>query len=145
MSAIAVAECDVAVPLSDAFACFIDFTRWNSWMPRAFSPLTGPNRALQLGDRFKVRVGSLPLPLVVIRLTTDAEICWGTGSRWAMRGDHSFSFADAAGKTRIRSEETLSDRLTLGVRSSRLERVAAAESRMLLERFAGYASRHCAR
>jgi hypothetical protein len=145
MSAIAVAEREIAVPRSEAFACFIDFRRWSSWMPRTFSPLTGPNRALHAGDRFKVRVGSLPLSLAVIRFSTDGEICWRGGSRWVVRGDHSFTFADAAGKTRIRSEETLSGLLAVGPLSSRFTRAAAAEWRMILERFANYASRHCQR
>ena len=141
MSAIAIAERDVAVPLSEAFACFVDFTCWSSWMPRTFSPLRGPNRALREGDRFKVRVGSMPLSLAVIRFSLNGEICWRGGSRCVMRGDHSFTFADAAGKTRIRSEETLSGLPALGPLSSRLERAAAAESRMILERFANYAAR----
>jgi hypothetical protein len=145
MSAIAVAERDVAVPLAEAFAHFTDFTRWSSWMPRTFSPLAGPDRPLQAGDRFKVRVGRLPLSLEVIRLSPNGEICWRGGSRWVMQADHSFTFADASGKTRIRSEEALSGLLTLSPLASRLSRAAAAESRMLLDRFADHASRHSSR
>ena len=141
MAALAVAERDVALPVSQAFARFIDFTRWGAWMPRTFAPLTGPARPLQMGDRFKVRVGRLPLSLAVIRLSSDAEICWRGGSPWLMRGDHSFTFADTGGQTRIRSEERLSGLLAMGPLSSRLERAAAAESRMILDRFADYAAR----
>lgn len=140
MSAIAVAEHDVASPVSATFAHFIDFTRWSSWMPRTFSPLSGPTRALQAGDKFKVRVGKLPISLEVLRLSTNGEICWRGGSRWMMQGDHSFTFASVGGKTRIRSEETLSGLLTLGPLSGRLSRAAAAESRMILQRFADYIS-----
>jgi hypothetical protein len=142
MSAIAIAERDVAVPLSHAFACFIDFTRWGSWMPHTFSPLAGPIRALTAGDRFKVSVGRLPLSLEVIRLRPNAEVCWRGGSRWVMQGEHSFTFTEEAGKTRIRSEEKLSGLLSLGPLASRLSRAAAAESRMILDRFADYAARH---
>lgn len=141
MSTIAVAEHEIAVPLSEAFAHFIDFTRWSSWMPHTFSPQTGPERALQAGDKFKVRVGRLPISLEVLRLRPNAEICWRGGSRWVMQGDHSFAFATAAGKTRIRSEENLSGLLTMGPLASRLARSAAAESRMILERFADYLAR----
>jgi hypothetical protein len=142
MSAIAIAERDVPLSLSDAFAQFIDFTRWSSWMPRTFSPQVGPTRALQAGDKFKVRVGRLPLSLEVIRLRANAEICWRGGSRWVMQGEHSFTFREASGMTRIRSEETLSGLLSMGPLSSRLSRAAAAESRMMLDRFADYAARH---
>jgi hypothetical protein len=140
MSVIAVAEREIAVPLVDAFARFIDFTRWSAWMPRTFSPLTGPDRPLQAGDRFKVRVGKLPISLEVIRLTPNGEVCWRGGSRLVMQGDHSFTFHTAAGQTRIRSEETLSGLLTLGPLASRLSRAASAESDMILERFASYAA-----
>lgn len=140
MSAIAVAEHDVAVPLADVFTHFIDFTRWSAWMPHTFSPLLGPDRALQAGDKFKVRVGRLPISLQVLRLRPNGEICWRGGSRLVMQGDHSFTFADVGGKTRIRSEETLSGLLTLGPLSARMSRAAAAESRMILQRFADYIS-----
>ena len=143
MSALAIAERDIAMPAAEAFACFIDFTRWGAWMPRTFSPLAGPNRALAAGDRFKVRVGRLPLSLEVIRLST-AEICWRGGSRLVMQGEHSFTFSAGAGTTRIRSEERLSGLLALGPLSSRLERAAAVESRMILDRFAAYAAQHLA-
>jgi len=138
MSALAVAEHEVAAPLSQVFASFIDFTRWSSWMPRTFSPVVGPARALQAGDKFKVKVGRMPISLEVIRLRHDGEICWRGGSRWVMQGDHSFTFTDAAGKTRIRSEEKLSGLLTVGPFSARLERASAAEALMIMKRFEDY-------
>jgi hypothetical protein len=73
MSASAIAEHDIAAPASVAFAHFIDFTQWGSWMPRTFSPVRGPARALQPGDRFKIRVGKSPISieLDVVRFQLD--------------------------------------------------------------------------
>jgi hypothetical protein len=141
MSAFVVVEHEVAVPLSDAFGHFVDFTRWAAWMPSTFSPHTGPGRPLQAGDKFKVRVGKLPIALHVLRLRPNAEVCWRGGSRLVMQGDHSFTFTELGGKTRIRSEETLSGLLTLGFMAARIERSAAAEARTLLQRFADYVTR----
>jgi hypothetical protein len=141
MSAFAVAELEVTSRCADAFALFTDFTRWGEWMPRTFSPVTGPTRALQLGDKFKVRVGSLPIALEVIRLRAGAEICWRGGSRWVMRGDHAFLFTEANGKTRIRSQETLSGLLTVSALGGRVQGAAAREAQAMLARFSDYLAR----
>lgn len=141
MGAFAVAELEVSTRCADAFARFTDFTRWSEWMPRTFSPVTGPARALQVGDKFRVRVGSLPIALEVIRLRAGAEICWRGGSRWVMRGDHAFVFSESNGKTRIRSEETLSGLLTTGALGARVQGAASKEAQAMLARFADHLAR----
>jgi len=141
MSAIVVVERDVAAAMPAAFAHFIDFTRWSAWMPPTFSPHTGPQRALQAGDKFKVKVGRLPIALDVIRFRPNIEICWRGGSRLIMQGEHSYTFSAMAGGTRIRSQETLTGLLTVGPWASRLERATVEETTMILGRFADYIAR----
>lgn len=143
MNAIAVAELRVDTPRDLAFAKFIDYSHWDLWMPADFRPASGPARALRMGDTLKVAIGPkgrLVLPLEVVRVRPDKEICWRGGSVAWLRGEHSFLFADDAGKTRIRSEELLDGLLTMGPLGARVERAASDSASVLLARFAEYLS-----
>lgn len=145
MSAIAVAEATVAAPLADVFAHFVDFAHWDLWMPKTFAPVTGPARALQVGDRFKVSLGIGKLPLAldlqVIRVRPQKEICWRGGSAFVLQGDHSFLFTQAGDQTVVRSEEPMIGLLARGPVGSVIERVFTDGARVILERFADYVQR----
>jgi hypothetical protein len=138
VSIIALAELEVPAPLSQVFAHFIDFSSWSAWMPALFTPISGPQRALREGDKFKVRIGRLPVSLEVARFRPEAEFGWQGGSPWVIQGIHTFKFEAVGSKTRIRSEETLSGLLALRVMSAKLSRQAAAEATHLMKGFANH-------
>jgi hypothetical protein len=141
MSILATAQIEIPAPLPVVFAHFIDFPRWGQWMPAIFTPVSGPERALRAGDTFKVRIGKLPVPLSVVNFRHDAEFGWRGGSRLVIEGVHTFQFEAAGGKTRIRSEETLSGLLALDLFAARVRADASAQALILMERFAIYLSR----
>jgi hypothetical protein len=141
MSIIAIAELDVPAPLSQVFARFIDFPRWNQWMPAIFAPVSGPDRALRAGDAFKVRIGKLPVSLSVVNFRHDVEFGWRGGSKWVIEGVHTFKFEAAGTQTRIRSEETLSGLLALSLFADKVRTDASAQALILMERFASYLGR----
>jgi hypothetical protein len=140
MTAIAVAEQTVAAPLALVFARFIDFSHWDLWMPKMFAPVTGPARALQTGDKFKVGIGQLrlPLELKVIRLRPEKEICWRGGNALLLQGDHSFLFSYVDGRTVVRSEEPLVGLLSRGPVGGLVEKVFVDSAREILARFAAH-------
>ena len=145
MSAIAVAELTVHAARDIAWSRFIDFAHWDLWMPPNFRPISGPARALAVGDKLSLGVGPkarLKLSVDVIRVRAGKEICWTGGPRLLLSGVHSFLFADAEpGQTRIRSEETLDGALTVGPLAARLERAATDTANDVLMRFADYLKR----
>jgi hypothetical protein len=101
-------------------------------MPPSFRPLRGPERGLQVGDRFFVLIsskpGGLPLvpPLKIVRVVPDREITWRGGLPGVALGEHSFYFEDAeGGATRVRSEETWSGVLIGIARFAKLVEAAA--------------------
>jgi hypothetical protein len=144
MSAIAVAELTVDAPRDVAYAKFIDYARWDLWMPADFRPVAGPARALKLADQLKVSIGPkglILLKLEVIRVREGVEICWRGGPKGLLRGEHSFFFADVAGqagKTRIRSEEPVVGLLTVGPLGAGVERALADGAAVILSRFSTY-------
>jgi hypothetical protein len=141
LSAIAVAESLVNVPLAVAFGHFIDFSYWNMWMPASLRPLSGPARALHEGDRMTVALGgrlSIPTELRVVRVRPDKEICWRAGVSGALSAEHSYFFTNVDGKTRIRSEELFSGALALGPLAKLLERLATQHAEQALAGFARY-------
>lgn len=139
MLANAVTERIIDVPLDVAFQHFIDFSRWDQWMPADFRPISGPARALRSGDAFKVGIGRsfMTLKLEVLRVRANKEVCWSGGFP-VLRGEHSFFFSGALGKTLVRSEEALSG---WGVRKAfvhRLETACVQSAEELLARFSDY-------
>jgi len=138
MTIFVTAELEVAAPLAQTFAHFIDFPRWHRWMPQLFYPLSGPERALQQGDKLKVRIGKFPISVDIVRLRQDGELCWRGGARWLIQGEHAFKFEQAGNKTRILSEETLSGLLVVRALKSHVTRSAAEEALVLMQRFARY-------
>jgi hypothetical protein len=141
MTAIAVAELTVDASCEVAFAKFIDYSFWDLWMPSDFRPVAGPSRALRVGDKVKIGLGPkgrLPLQIEVIRVRPGREICWRGGPAALLQGEHSFLFADAGGKTRLRSEEPLKGLLTMGPLGARVERVLSDGASNMLARFATY-------
>jgi hypothetical protein len=144
MAATAVAELIVEAPLEQAFARFIDFSRWDLWMPKLFRPLSGPARELREGDRLSVGLGpagKLVTELTVLRLRKHKEICWRGGLRGFLQGEHSFFFSDAPnlpGKTCLRSEEPFSGLLVHGLLGRRIERDATQAANEILSGFAGH-------
>ncbi|MET0282853.1 MAG: SRPBCC family protein [Polyangiales bacterium] len=141
MTIFATAQLDIDAPLATVFAHFIDFPRWGQWMPAIFTPIAGPERAFRAGDSFKVRIGKLPVPLSVVSFRQDAEFGWRGGSRLVIEGVHTFKFEALGGKTRIRSEETLSGLLALNLFAEKVRADASAQALVLMERFAIYLSR----
>jgi hypothetical protein len=141
MSIFATAEIEVPAPISHVFAHFIDFPRWNQWMPAIFTPVSGPERAFLAGDAFKVRIGKLPVALSVVNFRQDAEFGWHGGSKWLIEGVHTFKFEALGSKTRIRSEETLSGLLALSLFADKVRTNASAQALILMERFASYLGR----
>lgn len=140
MTAIAVAERIVDAPLSEAFALFIDFSRWDLWMPAMFTPVTGPARGLQVGDTFKTAVdkrGFLKLELEVVRVRPNKELCW-RGGGGLVRGEHSFLFADADGRTLIRSEETITGPLVRGPVATMTEKICIKVGEAVLGGFSDH-------
>jgi len=144
MTAIAVAELTVDAPRDVAFSKFIDYAHWDLWMPADFRPVSGPARALRLGDKVKVSVGRkglISLELEVIRVREGVEICWRGGPKGILRGDHSFFFSELVGlegKTRIRSEEPVEGLLTVGPLGAGVERALADGAEVILSRFSTY-------
>jgi hypothetical protein len=144
MTAIAVAELTVNAPRDVAFAKFIDYAHWDLWMPADFRPVSGPARALRVGDKVKVSIGPkglILLKLDVIRVRDGVEICWRGGPKGLLRGEHSFFFSDLVGldgKTRIRSEEPVEGLLTVGPLGAGVERALADGAGVILERFSSY-------
>ncbi|MET0390074.1 MAG: hypothetical protein ABW321_29150 [Polyangiales bacterium] len=147
MTAIAVAERTVTAPLSVAYAQFVDYSRWDLWMPKNFRPVSGPARALQVGDTFKVAVGPsrfLTIDLEVVRVRTDKEICWRGGRAGFLAAEHSFLFTEASGAsghTQVRSEESLNGLLVSGPLASPVERVFAEGAAGILAGFAEHVVR----
>lgn len=108
----------VDAPVAEAFAKFIDFPRWEKWMPELFEPVSGPNASIAEGDKLKVRLRAggrpVPAPIKVLRIRQNQEVAWGGGVPGLVSADHAFFFEDTGdGRTRIRSEETFTGLLTV--------------------------------
>ena len=141
MAVVAAAEIELDKPIDELFARFVDYTTWDSWMPKSFRPVRGPARALQVGDRVAVRMGpGLLTPLSVLRVRDNREICWRGGIPGLSVGDHSFFFDDLGeGRTRIRSEEPFRGLLpSLGPLGRAIEREASNAGKDMLEGFRQY-------
>ena len=101
---------------TEAFAKFVDFPSWKQFMPRAFRPLSGPDRALRTGDRLRALLDTgklrIPVPVKVFRVEAPREVVWGGGNA-LLRAEHRFVFEDAGdGTTRIHSDEDWTGVLT---------------------------------
>ncbi len=142
MSFIATAELTVHTSVETAFARFIDYSTWDLWAPKGFRPISGPSRALREGDRVRVAIGpvgkGIPMPLTVIRVRPNKEICWKGGVPGVLTGEHSFFFEEDGDKTRMRSEEPFSGVLANGPLRGLLEREATKTGERTLSHFAAY-------
>jgi hypothetical protein len=144
MTALAVAQREIATPLDFAFARFIDFSYWDLWMPKLFRPISGPARALREGDRMLVglgRSGKLTGRLRVKRLRPNKEICWEAGIPGLLVGEHSFFFSAAHSNTTLRSEEPFRGLLSLGPIGRRIEQIATETGEAILSSFAAHIAR----
>lgn len=144
MSAIAVAERVVAVPLETAFARFIDFTSWDLFMPASFRPITGPARALRQGDRMRLALGpgaQIVSEATIVRVRPNKEICWSWGIPALVQAQHSFFFSEANGGTRVRSEEPASGLLTFGPLGRVFERELGRVGEEMLAGFAAHVAK----
>jgi hypothetical protein len=121
MSFVASASGVIRASRNDCFSRLRDFSTWRSWMPLSFRPVRGPERDLEVGDRFFVRIAptkhAVPLfiGVKVVRVAAGREITWRGGVPGLLVGEHSFLFDDAEGEpgaTLVRSEETWSGALT---------------------------------
>ena len=144
MAAIAVAELTLDAPRQVAFSQFIDYAHWDLWLPAQIRPVSGPARALRLGDKLRVSLGPkavILLELDVIRMREGVEVCWRAGLPGLLSGDHSFFFSDVPGepeKTRVRGEAPVQGCLTVGPLGAGIERALADRWTALLERFSSY-------
>jgi hypothetical protein len=144
MTALAVAQTEIAIDLDRAFAGFVDFSYWDLWMPKLFRPISGPARALREGDRMLVglgRSGKLTSRLRVKRLRPNKEICWEAGVPGLLVGEHSFFFAHEQGVTKLRSEEPFRGLLTLGPIGRRIEQIALETGEAILSSFVAHVVR----
>jgi hypothetical protein len=146
MGFVAIAEQVVNASLEVAFARFVDYSAWDQWMPSSFRPLSGPARALRLGDRFTMGLGpsgKLANPLRVHRLRPNKELCWAGGVAGLLAGEHSifFSEADDKSKTKLRSEDVFAGVFTRGPLGRYLEREATKIGEQVLSGFAAQLGR----
>jgi hypothetical protein len=106
MPLIAESEHTISGPIEAVFSRFIDFRRWEAWMPSAFRPMRGPSRPLRTGDRLLVNVTGLPSLLRVEEVDSPRQVCWSGGLPGLMFARHTFTFEAVGDKTtRIRSVE----------------------------------------
>jgi hypothetical protein len=142
MAAIATAELTIDVPLPVAFERFTDFSTWDLWMPPTFRPITGPARQLRVGDQLKIDLGEtgrrVRTELNVIRVRLNRELCWRAGVPGVLLGEHSFFFAEKAGRTALRSEEPFSGVLSHRPWSNLVERTANRVHNQMLAGFASH-------
>jgi hypothetical protein len=103
--------CDAGVDADEAFGRLRDFPGWAAWMPESFRPVSGPNRALVVGDQVVVRIAGarFPTKLDVVEVTADAvrgarAIAWTGGVRGVLSAVHRFVFDGDA--RCVRSVET---------------------------------------
>ncbi len=140
MPVIATAELEIDAPLALAFQRFTDFSSWDLWMPPIFRPIAGPARQLRTGDSFTVDLGEgrhrLRAELNVVRVRLNRELCWGSGLRGLLEGEHSFFFSEHRGKTQVRSEEPMSGLLARRPLAGFLERSATRVAKQMLTGFA---------
>jgi hypothetical protein len=114
MTVIAEAQLEIDRPASELFDALCDYRNWRTIMPKAFSPMRGPERALRVGDRMTVRMnGALPAQLTVLRVEPHREICWRGGLAGLLVGEHSFLFEELGPtRARVRSREPFTGLLT---------------------------------
>jgi hypothetical protein len=116
MSVIACVSRTIRVSPEEAFEKFVDFRNWEAFMPRAFRPRKGPQRALEAGDRVRMvldtGVARIPVPVDVFSIDPPREVTWGGGNR-LLHASHRFVFEDAGdGQTRLESHEEWTGLLT---------------------------------
>jgi hypothetical protein len=136
MKLVARAELELDKPIAEVFAKLIDYAGWPSWMPAGFQPVSGPQRALQAGDRIVVKIApGLPGPLRILRVRSNEEISWRGGIPGVLVGVHSFFLEELSqARTRVRSEEPFSGVLTwLGPLSRTIGDSASTVSQQMLE------------
>lgn len=142
MAVIATAEELIEAPLARAFQRFIDYPAWDLWMPSVVRPIAGPARELRPGDAVTVSFGQgkrrMRAELSVIRVRPNRELCWRAGLPGLLVGEHSFFFAEQAGKTAVRSEEPFSGMLAQRLIAGLIERKAADIHAQILSGFAAH-------
>jgi hypothetical protein len=137
----------VELPPEEAFDRFVDFRRWHEWMPAAFRPISGPDRALREGDRVRAVLDTgrvrLPIAFRVMRVRPGREIAWGGGPRALLQAEHRFLFeASGAGATEIRSAETWRGALAeVGPLARRIQKQAERVGAAQLDGFATWVAR----
>ncbi len=100
------AELTISGPIEAVFSRFVDYRRWEEWMPSTFRPMRGPSRPLRSGDRLLIRVTGLPSFIKVFQVDSPREVAWGGGIPGLLSARHSFVFEALGDKTtRIRSSE----------------------------------------
>lgn len=109
MSVIAEVSRTVKGNAAEAFAKFIDFRNWESFMPSEFRPVVGPNRELSPGDRLRMQLDTgavrLKVPVDVFSVDAPREVVWGGGSG-LLHARHRFVFRDMGdGSVVIESHE----------------------------------------
>jgi hypothetical protein len=140
------ATCTIRASASEAFAKFIDYRNWRSFMPAEFRPVSGPARPLKPGDRVRVRLDAggirLPVPVDVFSLDEPHEVVWG-GGNLLLHARHRFVFENAAdGTTLVRSDEDWTGLLVhIAPIARRLERQSEVVGRAQLEGFARWIDR----
>ena len=146
MSLIAESEHTIAGPIETVFSRFIDYRRWDAWMPSTFRPMRGPSRPLRTGDRLLVNVTGLPSLLRVEHVDGPHEVCWTGGVPGLMRARHTFTFEAVGDKaTRIRSSEPWTGVVTkIKPVASKIQSVAERVGRSQLEGFDRWFSREYA-
>jgi hypothetical protein len=147
MPMIAESELTIRGPIDAVFSQFIDFRRWDAWMPSAFRPMRGPSRPLRTGDRLLVRVTGMPSLLRVELVEAPREVCWSGGLPGLMYARHTFTFEAAdESTTRIRSTEPWTGAITkIEPLANRIRSTAERVGRSQLEGFGRWFSQEYSR
>jgi hypothetical protein len=131
------AELTISGPIEAVFSRFVDYRRWEEWMPSTFRPMRGPSRPLRTGDRLLIRVTGLPSVIKVFHVESPREVSWGGGIPGLMSARHSFVFEAVDDKTtRVRSTEPWTGLVTnIESVANRIKRSAEKVGRSQLEGF----------
>jgi hypothetical protein len=141
MSVVAEVTRTVKGNADEAFAKFIDFRNWESFMPSQFRPVVGPNRALVPGDRLRMQLDTgavrLKVPVDVFSIDAPREVVWGGGSG-LLHARHRFRFEDRGdGTVLIASYEEWTGLLPrIGPIARRVKRQAEIVAEAQLDGFA---------
>jgi hypothetical protein len=146
MTFTAEAELTIAGPIEAVFSRFVDYRRWEEWMPSTFRPMRGPARPLRAGDRLLIRITGLPSFIKVFQVEGPREVCWGGGIPGVLSARHSFLFEAVDDKTtRVRSSEPWTGVATnVPSVAARIKRSAEKVGRSQLEGFERWFSKEYA-